>query len=101
LKRVIHWFRRDLRLRDNTALHQAAQRAEWVIPVFVLEDAFRTGPDVGAARLRFLLQSLESLREDLAALGFPLLVRAGRAESRPATVVRGTPGRSGVLQPAL
>ena len=45
---AIHWFRRDLRIMDNTALSEATKRAERVIPAFVLEDAFRTGPDVGA-----------------------------------------------------
>ena len=49
MKTVIHWFRRDLRVSDNTALAEAARRAENVIPVFIFEDAFRTGPDVGAA----------------------------------------------------
>lgn len=80
MKRVIHWFRRDLRVADNTALSEAAKRAEQVIPVFILEDAFRTGPDVGAARLAFLLQSLDSLRKHLAELGYPLIVRAGKSE---------------------
>lgn len=79
MKRVIHWFRRDLRVSDNTALSEAAKRAEEVIPVFVLEDAFRTGPDVGAARLAFLLDSLESLRRNLAELGYPLIVRRGKS----------------------
>ena len=41
MKRVIHWFRRDLRTHDNTALHEAATRAEEVIPVFILEEALR------------------------------------------------------------
>jgi deoxyribodipyrimidine photolyase len=36
----IHWFRRDLRLRDNPALH-AALRASGgqVVPLFILDDA--------------------------------------------------------------
>ena len=78
--RVIHWFRRDLRVSDNTALSEAARRAEEVVPVFILEDAFRTGPDVGAALLAFLLQSLEALRKNLAELGYKLIVRRGRSE---------------------
>jgi deoxyribodipyrimidine photo-lyase len=77
---VIHWFRRDLRVSDNTALSEAAKRAEVVVPVFILEDAFRTGPDVGAARLAFLLRSLEALRENLKWLGYPLIVRRGKSE---------------------
>jgi deoxyribodipyrimidine photo-lyase len=80
MKLAIHWFRRDLRVSDNTALHQAAARAERVLPVFILEDALRTGPDVGAARLEFLLQSVESLRKNLAVLGYPLILRAGKSE---------------------
>ena len=80
MKRVIHWFRRDLRISDNTALSEAAKRAERVIPVFVIEEAFRTGPDVGAARLAFLLQSLESLRKNLSELGYRLIVRSGKSE---------------------
>ncbi len=79
MKTALHWFRRDLRVSDNTALSEAARRAETVVPVFILEDAFRTGPDVGAARLAFLLRSLDSLRKNLAALGYPLILRHGRS----------------------
>ena len=77
---VIHWFRRDLRIADNTALHEAGRRGDRVIPVFILEEAFRTGPDVGAGRLAFLLQSAEALRKNLAELGCPLVIRSGRSE---------------------
>lgn len=80
MKIAIHWFRRDLRVSDNTALIQASLRAEQVIPVFIFEDAFRTGPDVGAARLAFLLRSMESLREELLRLGYKLIVRQGLSE---------------------
>jgi deoxyribodipyrimidine photo-lyase len=79
LKRVIHWFRRDLRLHDNTALSDACRRAEQVIPVFILEEALRTGPDVGAARLAFLLRSAQALREELRQLGSDLIVRSGNS----------------------
>ena len=80
MKTVIHWFRRDLRISDNTALYQGAKRAETVIPLFIFEDAFRTGPDVGAARLAFLLESVESLRKNLAELGHHLVIRCGKSE---------------------
>jgi deoxyribodipyrimidine photo-lyase len=77
---AIHWFRRDLRIADNTALYHASRVAEAVVPVFILEPALRTGPDVGAARLAFLLRSVDSLRANLAALGYRLVVRAGPSE---------------------
>lgn len=77
---VIHWFRRDLRITDNVALNEAASRTEQIIPLFVVEDAIRTGPDIGAARLGFLLQSVEVLRKNLAHLGRRLIVRHGKSE---------------------
>ena len=80
MRTVIHWFRRDLRIADNTALSEAARRAQNVIPVFIAEDAPFTGPDVGAARLAFLLRSLDSLRENLRELGCALIIRRGRPE---------------------
>jgi deoxyribodipyrimidine photo-lyase len=80
VKTVLHWFRRDLRILDNAALSEAARRAETVIPVFIFEDAFRTGPEVGAARLAFRLQSVESLRRHLAELGCMLVIRCGKSE---------------------
>ena len=80
MKTVVHWFRRDLRVSDNVALSEAAKRAGTVIPVFIFEDAFRTGPDVGAARLAFLLQSVESLKKNLAELGHTLVIRCGKSE---------------------
>jgi deoxyribodipyrimidine photo-lyase len=88
VKRVIHWFRRDLRLHDNTALSEACRRAEHVIPVFIFEDAFRTGPDVGAARLLFLIRSLDELRKNLRALGSDLIVRFGKSETEIPKLVR-------------
>ena len=77
---VIHWFRRDLRVSDNVALSEAARCAQTVVPVFIFEDAFHAGPDVGAARLAFQLQSVESLRKGLAKLERTLVVRCGRTE---------------------
>ncbi len=78
MKTILHWFRRDLRVSDNVALSEATKRAASVIPVFILEDAFRTGPEVGAARLAFLLQSVEALRKNLLELGHRLIIRCGR-----------------------
>ncbi len=77
---VIHWFRRDLRVTDNVALAEAVRRAGRVVPVFIFEDAFRCGPDVGAARLAFLLASVEALRKNLADLGYALIIRCGKSE---------------------
>ena len=61
--RAIHWFRSDLRLRDNTALAAVAARADEVALVFVLDDRLLQGPRVGPPRLRFLWDAIGRLSE--------------------------------------
>jgi deoxyribodipyrimidine photo-lyase len=73
----VHWFRRDLRLHDNTALAHAAAEGERLVPVFVLDDAILARRDTGAARVRFLLGCLRALAEALADAGSRLVVRRG------------------------
>lgn len=80
MKTVLHWFRRDLRVIDNTALLEASRLGERVVPVFVVEDSFRTGRDVGGVRVSFLMRSLDSLAKNLEAIGYKLVVRSGRSE---------------------
>lgn len=80
MKTVIHWFRRDLRVSDNTALAEASRRSEVVRPLFILDDDILGAPDMGAARVGFLLGTLRSLQKNLAALGYDLIVRRGRPE---------------------
>ena len=76
----LHWFRNDLRLRDNTALNALAAKASAWLPVFVLDPRILAGPGVGGPRTRFLLDCLGRLSRDLEKRGVPLLVRKGRPE---------------------
>ena len=77
VQRVVHWFRRDLRLDDNTALLEALGRGDQVYPVFILDDDLLARPEMGGPRVRFLLDCLTSLRDDLAAAGSSLYLRRG------------------------
>jgi deoxyribodipyrimidine photo-lyase len=76
---LIHWFRRDLRVDDNTALAAATRDGDGVVPVFVLDDRYLEGR-VGPARFAFLRESLEELDRSLSRLGTPLVVLRGPAE---------------------
>ncbi len=58
---IIHWFRRDLRLNDNLALHAAAQPDTLILPVFIFDPAIITSKHVGLPRLSFMLKALDSL----------------------------------------
>ncbi len=75
---VLVWFRRDLRLADNPALHAAAGSGRPVIPIFVLDetDGVRTP---GGAGLWWLDKSLAALHDSLAAKGARLVLRRGAA----------------------
>lgn len=88
MKTVIQWYRRDLRVSDNTALAEASKRAEVVRPLFILDDDILGAPDMGAARVGFLLGTLRSLQKNLAALGYELIVRRGKPEEELLKVCR-------------
>ncbi|HSV73380.1 MAG TPA: deoxyribodipyrimidine photo-lyase [Chthonomonadales bacterium] len=51
-RRLVVWFRRDLRLHDNPALHAACSDAESVVPVAVVPDD-EPGAEACAARSSF------------------------------------------------
>ena len=74
---AIHWFRRDLRLTDNTALNAAAKAHERVVPVYVLSSWKGRHRWTGAPRQQFLCDSLGSLNTGLVQAGSQLLVRQG------------------------
>jgi len=64
MDRTLHWFRNDLRLSDNPALHTAVSNGA-VLPVYVLDDE-NSGPyQFGGASRVWLHHSLASLNDDL------------------------------------
>ena len=75
---IVHWFRRDLRLQDNTALSAAARDSGGaVIPTFVLDDQLLRGADVAPARIQFMLDCLRELDANLRRQGSRLIVLRG------------------------
>jgi deoxyribodipyrimidine photo-lyase len=70
-------FTRDLRLRDNPALHAAVSTSAQVIPCFVIDDQILARFREHATRLAFLADSLADLDAGLRRLGGGLVVRRG------------------------
>ena len=68
------WFRRDLRLSDNPALHNATQNGKPIIPIFILDEYIANS---GAAFKWRLGLSIESLSLDLKKLNSKLILRKG------------------------
>ena len=78
-ERIIHWFRKGLRVHDNPALLKACT-ATRMYPVFILDPKF-TGSDVMSAnRFQFLCESLSDLDASLRQLGSRLYVVRGKPE---------------------
>ena len=76
----IVWFRDDLRLADNPALHAALDRAEPVIGLYVLDDESPGIRPLGGAARWWLHHSLTSLGERLRERGATLVLRRGPAD---------------------
>jgi deoxyribodipyrimidine photo-lyase len=86
---ALMWFRRDLRLGDNPALVEAYDRADRVVPVFVLDPRL-WGP-AGPSRRAYLLSSLAGLSSDIGGLvlrrGDPVEVVSALADETGASSV--------------
>jgi deoxyribodipyrimidine photo-lyase len=80
MQRVIHWFRRDLRLHDHTALRAALHAAPEVIPVYIVSQWRGEHRWTGAPRQQFLCGSLEVLARNLEKVGGRLIIRQGAAD---------------------
>mgnify|MGYP005841664647 CR=1 FL=1 len=77
MTRLIWWLRRDLRLNDNAALHYALMRAEYVLPVFILDTALLSAERLHGARMAWLFDALRAIDGSLRAHGSRLIVREG------------------------
>ncbi len=72
----IVWFKRDLRIHDHRPLLEASRRGA-VLPLLVVEPQLWQQPDASARQWAFAAESIAELRQELAALGQPLVVRVG------------------------
>ncbi len=85
-KRIIVWFRQDLRIHDNEALDYALERGDEIIPVYVFDERVFKGETkygfhkTGKYRAKFIIECVENLRDSLRELGSELIVRVGKPE---------------------
>ena len=76
--RILHWFRKDLRLDDNGALSAAARDAAGdVVPFYASDPEWFARPDMAATRVRFVLGALTELSAAIAARGSRLALAHG------------------------
>ncbi len=87
VKTAIWWIRRDLRLTDNQALVAALDRAEQVVPAYILDPILLSSPYVGPKRLAFLFEGLRRLDVDLRGRDSGLVVRRGNPHEQLSRLV--------------
>ncbi|MFC3810474.1 DASH family cryptochrome [Lacihabitans lacunae] len=84
MKKVLFWFRNDLRLHDNEALIKAAELGD-VIPVYIIDERQFENTSFGFKRTekfraKFLLETLQDLKSSLQSIGSDLIVKVGIPE---------------------
>lgn len=84
-KKILVWFRNDLRLHDNEMLVEAIAKSDEILPVFCFdprqfEVTRYKSIKTGAIRARFLLESVDDLRQSFQKFGGDILVLEGKPE---------------------
>lgn len=71
------WFRRDLRLNDNTGLIAALRSHQNVQPLFIFDTNILAKLEKNDSRVTFIWQSLKKIDEELKSFNSSLLVKIG------------------------
>ncbi len=77
MKLVVFWFRRDLRLEDNTALWQALKSGFPVLPVFIFDSQIIHELPIDDARITFIYSILQKIGRKLNTKGSSLQIYKG------------------------
>ena len=86
MKKIIYWFRNDLRLQDQPLLKQFENRNDvLLLPVFCFDEKWfvkhKLGfPKTGSIRAKFLIESVNNLKNNLRQIGSDLLITSGKTE---------------------
>ena len=65
MKISIFWYRRDLRLEDNTGLFEALNENENILPIFIFDDSILDELPEDDARVNFIYESLSKINKQL------------------------------------
>jgi len=84
-KKILVWFRNDLRLHDNEMLVEAIAKSDCILPVYFFDprhfEKTKYGTSKsGQVRMQFLLESVADLRNSFQKFGGNLLVIHGKPE---------------------
>ena len=84
-KKILVWFRNDLRLHDNEVLVEAIAKSDEILPVFCFDPRqfeitrYKT-IKTGSVRTNFLIESVRDLRQSFQKYGGDILILNGKPE---------------------
>ena len=92
LKKILVWFRNDLRLHDNEMLVEAIAKSDFILPVYFFDPRHFTSTTfdtlkTGINRTNFLLESISALRAQFQKLGGDLMIVIGKPEEQISDIV--------------
>jgi len=77
-KKILFWFRRDLRLEDNAGLFEALKTGLPVIPLFIFDTTILSKlENKSDRRVNFIFQALQEIDRKLKPLGTRLCIKQG------------------------
>lgn len=84
-KTILVWFRKDLRIHDNEILTEAVRKGDFIVPVYCFDPRQFQITSFGSLktgyfRTKFLIESVEDLRQSFRDAGGDLIVRVGKPE---------------------
>ncbi|WP_158798303.1 DASH family cryptochrome [Pedobacter sp. L105] len=91
-KKILVWFRNDLRLHDNEMLVEAIAKSDSILPVYFFDPSHFEYTEEGKINaennsVQFLIQSVAALRNSLQRIGGNLLIINGSPEDRMPALV--------------
>ncbi len=74
----VFWFRRDLRLQDNTGLNEALNSGYPVLCIFIFDREILDKLPVSDARIEFIYRELQKINKQLRSYDSSLLIKYGK-----------------------
>jgi len=74
---TIFWFRRDLRLNDNTGLNQALKNGKNILPIFIFDEQILNELETDDPRVNFIYDNLAKINNTLEKYGSSLKIYKG------------------------
>ncbi len=81
MKISIFWFRRDLRLEDNTALYSAISDNKNILPVFIFDESILNELETNDPRVNFIYNTLLGMNKELEKYNSSIKILKGKIET--------------------